>query len=96
MVTHKDIRLRQAILFEYRSGNNKNQSLVNIREKFGTDSVSLSTICDWYERFRLQMSSISLFDQNTPQDRLTPVIQKLPNGDEVRKLVLFSLSKSIF
>jgi hypothetical protein len=85
MVTHKDIRLRQAIWSEYRLGNEENQALANICKKFGTNSVSLSTIHNWYGHFQTQTSP---FNENTPQNKLTPVIQKLPNGDEVRKLII--------
>jgi hypothetical protein len=88
MVTHKDIQLRQAIWFEYRLGNGEQHALVNICKKLGTDSVSSSTITYWYELFRGKMflHHISLFDKNTSQNKLTYVIQKLPNGDEVGKI----------
>lgn len=84
MVTPAEIKVRQFIWAEYRAGSTKEQALINITAKLGHDSVSATTIDEWYQKFK--RGKISLFDFYTEQYYITNVVQKLPNGDEVSNL----------
>jgi hypothetical protein len=77
MVTPQEIRFRQFIWAEYRSGNDEKQALININAKLGPKSASESTIEHWYQRFR--SNKRSLFEQYD----ITPVVQTFSNGKEV-------------
>jgi hypothetical protein len=73
MSTSQDIRIRQAIWSEYRSGNNENRALDNIRKKFDTNFASRPTIRNWYQCFEAN------------DEKITRVIRNLPGGKQVRR-----------
>jgi hypothetical protein len=79
MTSPNDIKFRQLIWTQYRAGNDKQQALINIKNKLG--SASATTIDHWYKRF--QFGETSLFDEDTDQYYIPRIIQTLPNGYEV-------------
>jgi hypothetical protein len=85
MFTPQEIRLRQAIWAEYQSNRNKQQTLDKVQQKSGSDSISRSTIDSYYRD--LQNDFTFLFCKGTKKSKyaVVPVIQNMPNGEEVRK-----------
>jgi hypothetical protein len=91
MTTHQDIRIRQALWSEYHSGSDKNQALENICNKVGVNSISLSTINACYQDFKDYESFLFYESINKREYPALPVIQTLPNGEQVRRFHSFSL-----
>jgi hypothetical protein len=73
MVTHQEIRLRQFIWSEFRSGKTDEEAIAKL------DSVSAEMIDTWYAHF--QSGKTSIFDNN-----IVSAIQTLPTGEEVSTL----------
>jgi hypothetical protein len=70
MVTRKEMRLRQLIWAEFRSGSTKQEAIANIRFK-------IELMIDvWYQHF--QSGKKSIFDNG-----IVTAIQTLQNGREV-------------
>lgn len=78
MTTPEQIKIWQLLWAEYRAGNNEKKALLNIIKKLGYECISELTISDRYHSFRC--NDCLLFDGC----RIIPVIQTLPDGNEVR------------
>jgi hypothetical protein len=79
MSTSEEVRLRQIIWAEYRSGSSEKQAHTNIIAKLGPKSVCIEKIKLWYGCFQHGDGNICLFSRND----IEYAIQTLSNGDDV-------------
>jgi hypothetical protein len=79
MVSHKEIRVRQFIWSQFRSGKTEQETLESARSKFSADAVSAEMIDMWFARFKAGNNFILENDS-------VHAIQTLPTGEEVRAL----------
>lgn len=84
MLTRNELRIRQMILAEHRSGSSKKKAFAKITKNFKYDRIPGSTFDRWYNDF-LKGDDDSLFEKETEQYEILEAIQTYSDGKTVKK-----------
>jgi hypothetical protein len=82
MISREELRIRQLILDEYRSGSSIQRAFVNIN--VGSLVISKRKIEYWYKRFG--SGNTCLFNKKSKQYGITGALRGVSNGKMVRSI----------